>query len=131
MAKFFSGEWIKEYANAINESEEYADAAKDWEGDFLFAVETEEGESLYAYIDIYHGKVREAYKVDDPSKIKAAFEYRGTLSNWKKLLTGEIDPIKGLLSGKFILKGDLAKAMRYTKAAQLLVELTKEIETEF
>ena len=130
MAKFFSEEWIKEYANAINESEEYADAAKDWEGDFLFVVDSEE-EPLYAYIDIYHGKVRKAYKVDEPSKVKAAFEYRGTLSNWKKLLTGEIDPIKGLLSGKFMLKGDLAKAMRYTKAAQLLVELTKKIETEF
>lgn len=131
MSKFFSEEWIDKYVKAINESKEYAEAAKDWEGDFLFVAELEKGEALYAYIDIFHGKVMKAFKVDDPSTIKTAFEYRGTLDNWKKLLAGKIDPIKGLLSGKFILKGDLTKAMRYTKAAQLLVELTKKIDTEF
>jgi putative sterol carrier protein len=133
MAKFFSDEWIKDYMKAINESKEYEEAAKDWEGDFLFVVEPdgELDKPLYGYIDLYHGKAREAYAVDDPSKVKAAYEFRGKFSDWKKLLAGEIDPIKGLVTGKFKLKGNMAMVMRYAKAAQILVELTKKIETEF
>ena len=132
MPKFFSEEWIKEYAKAINESKEYEEAAKDWEGDFLFVVEpdNELKETLYAYIDLYHGKAREAYKVDDPSKVKAAYEFRGKYSDWKKLLAREIDPIKGLVTGKFKLKGNMAMVMKYAKAAQILVDLTRKVETE-
>jgi putative sterol carrier protein len=133
MPKFFSDEWIEAYKNAINESKEYEEAAKDWEGDFLFVVEPDEElkEPMYAYIDLYHGKAREAYRVDDPSKVKAAYEFRGKYSDWKKLLAGEIDPIKGLVTGKFKLKGNMAMVMKYAKAAQILVDLTKKVGTEF
>ncbi len=133
MAKFFSEEWIEEYMKAINESKEYEEAAKDWEGDFLFVVEPDEElkEPLYAYIDLYHGKARKAFKVKDPSEVKAAYEFRGKYSDWKKLLAGELDPIKGLVTGKFKLKGNMAMVMKYAKAAQILTELTKKVQTEF
>lgn len=132
MPKFFSQEWIEEYVKAINESEDYEKAAKGWEGDFLFVVEPDgEGEPLYAYIDLYHGRARKGFVVKDPLQINAAFEFRGKLSNWKKLLKGEIDPIKGLITGKFKLKGSMAMVMRYAKAAKVLVDLTKKVETEW
>jgi len=133
MPKFFTQEWIDEFVKAVNSSEEYANAAKDWEGDFLFVVEPDEGleKPMYAYIDLYHGKARKGYVVEDPSKVRAAFEFRGKLSSWKKLLAGEIDPIKGLVTRKFELKGNMAMVMRYAKAAKLLVECTKQVETEF
>jgi len=38
MARFPSDEWIKMFKNKINESREYEEAAKTWEGDFLFVV---------------------------------------------------------------------------------------------
>jgi len=132
MPKFFSEEWVKEYVKVINKSEEYAKAAKDWEGDFLFVVEPDNGgETLYAYINLYHGKAKDGFAVKDPSKINAAYEFRGKLSDWKDLLDGKIDPIRGLITGKFKLKGNMAKVMRYAKAAKILVDLTKKIETEW
>ncbi|RLI80979.1 sterol carrier protein [Archaeoglobales archaeon] len=133
MPKFFSQEWIDKFVEAINSNEEYEKAAKDWEGDFLFVVEPdgELEEPKYAYIDLYHGKAREGYVVEDPSQVKTAFEFSGKFSDWKKLLAGEIDPIKGLVTRKFKLKGNMAMVMRYTKAAKLLVECTKQVETEF
>jgi len=132
MPVLFSDEWVKEYIRLLNESKEYEEAAKDWEGDFLFVVEPDEGleKPLYAYIDLYHGKARDGYVVDDPSKVSAAFEFRGKYSNWKKLLNGEIDPIKGLVTGKFRLKGNMAKVMRYAKAAKVLVEVAQKVDTE-
>ncbi|MBE8540637.1 SCP2 sterol-binding domain-containing protein [Geoglobus acetivorans] len=132
MPKLFSEEWVKEYMRLLNESEEYAQAAKDWEGDFLFVVEPDEGltEPMYIYLDLYHGKARDGYMVKDPSQVSAAFEFRGKYSNWKKLLNGEIDPIKGLVTGKFKLRGNMAKVMRYAKAAKALVEVAQKVETE-
>ncbi len=133
MPWFFSDEWVKEYMRLLNESREYEEAAKDWEGDFLFVVEPDEGlkEPLYVYLDLYHGKARKGFAVEDPSKISAAFEFRGKYSNWKKLIAGEIDPIKGMVTGKFKLKGSMAKVMRYARAAKILVEIAQKVETEF
>jgi putative sterol carrier protein len=133
MPKLFSQEWVEEYIKAINSNEEYTNAAKDWEGDFLFVIEPDEemDEPKYVYLDLYHGKARGGYVVDDPSKVNAAFEFRGKFSNWKKLLEGEVDPIKGLITRQFVLKGSMAKVMKYTKAAKLLVECTKKVETEY
>jgi putative sterol carrier protein len=133
MPKFFSQEWIEKFVEAVNSNEEYEKAAKGWEGDFLFVVEPDDEleKPMYAYIDLYHGKARKGYVVEDPSQVKTAFEFRGKFSDWKKLLAGEIDPIKGLVTRKFQLKGNMAMVMRYAKAAKLLVECTKQVETEF
>lgn len=36
-------EWFEEFVRTLNESESYADAAKNWEGDFLFIIEPGKG----------------------------------------------------------------------------------------
>ena len=39
MAKFPSEEWIKLYMEQLNANKSYEEAAKTWEGDFLFVVQ--------------------------------------------------------------------------------------------
>lgn len=133
MPPFLSQEWIEAYREALNANEAYAEAAQDWEGDFLFVVEPGEGapEGATFYVDLWHGKCREARLLGPDEEADAAFTYAGPYENWKKLIQGEIDPIKGLLTGKFRLKGSMMKVMRYTKAAKLLVETAGEVPTEF
>ena len=48
-----------------------------------------------------------------------------------KVLKKELDPIQGLMAGKFKLVGNMAKVMRATKAAQELVNSTTMVETEY
>ena len=43
----------------------------------------------------------------------------------------EIDPIQGLLTGKFKLQGSMMKVMRFTKAAKEMVNTTALVQTEF
>jgi len=62
---------------------------------------------------------------------EAEFVYESPYSNWKKLIKGEIDPIKGLLTRKFKLKGNVMKVMRVTKAAKELVATASKVPTEF
>ncbi len=133
MAEFPSQEWIEGFMEVLNENEAYEDAAKDWEGDFLFVC-TPEGnlkEEARFYVDLWHGKCREARMVEPGEEVEVAFTYTGPYGNWIKLINKEIDPIRGLLTGKFKLKGSMMKVMRYTKAAKLLVATAGQVPTEF
>lgn len=133
MATFPSEEWIETFRERINASDAYAKAAKDWEGDFLFVVEPagDLNEPASFYVDLWHGKCREARILEPGEEVRTAFTYAGPYDNWVRLIQGEIHPIQGLLTGKFRLKGSMMKIMRYTKAATVLVKTASEVPTEF
>ncbi|MFQ5986253.1 MAG: SCP2 sterol-binding domain-containing protein [Thermoplasmata archaeon] len=133
MPRFPSQEWIETFRARVNTSDAYAQAAKDWEGDFLFVVEPEGdlGEPARFYVDLWHGRCREARILKPGEEVKTAFTYAGPYANWVRLIQGHIDPIRGLLTGKFRLKGSMMKVMRYAKAAKILVQTASEVPTEF
>lgn len=129
---FPSDEWVEEWIKKLNNYKAYQQAAATWEGDFLFVLEADGGltEVVTMYVDLWHGKCRQAWVVspDKPAPDDVEFEWRGKYGNWIKLLRGEIGPIKALLQQKFKLKGDMAKVLRATKAAMELVKSTTLVE---
>lgn len=131
--KFPSEEWIRAFKEELNKNKAYEEAAKDWEGDFLFIVTPDEGldKEMVFYVDLWHGKCRDAYMVPNREAKKAEFVYEGPYSNWKKLIMGQLDPIQSLLMRKFKLSGNMAKVMRYTKAASELVKTASKVPSEF
>ena len=130
--EFPSDEWIALYMELLNKNDLYEDAAKTWEGDFIFEI-TADGEiveePIRFYIDLWHGKCRSA-KMVGPDET-AEFTYSGPYKNWRALFDGKIDPIKGIMARKFKLDGDMGKVMRYTKAALELVATTSQIPTKY
>ena len=58
------------------------------------------------------------------------FVYEGTAENWQKLIAGQLDPVKAILDQTFRVKGNLAKLMRFTRAAKELVETASKVPTE-
>jgi putative sterol carrier protein len=133
MAKFPSDEWVKEFAQKLNENKSYEEAARNWEGDFLFVITPDEGldREYVLYLDLWHGKCREAKLLENRDERPAEYTYEGPYSNWKRLIRGEIDPIKGLMTRKFRLRGSMLKVMRATRAASELVSTAKMVQTEF
>jgi putative sterol carrier protein len=131
--KFPSDAWIKALMEDLNKSEAYADAAKTWEGDFYFIIEPgRTGEKpMILYMDLWHGKCREAFAVTDESVKTPVFRMSAPLATWKKVLTKQLDPIQGLVTGQLKLKGNMAMVMKSIKAAKELVEACTRIETEF
>ena len=106
--------------------------AKTWEGDFIFQIDADGEhvqEPIRAYIDLYHGKMRDAF-VAGPDD-NAAFIWSGSLKNWKELFAEEFGPIKGLFMRKFKLKGSYGKVLRYVKAATELVNTALEVPTKY
>jgi putative sterol carrier protein len=130
--KFGTEPWVNAYAEKLNANPAYEEAAKTWEGDFVFIIEPSGNldHEVRFYVDLYHGKARSWKALNAGDTMEAAFEFAGPWENYDKLIEGELDPIKGLMTKKFSLKGDMKKVMRAVKAAKQLVETIKQVDTE-
>ena len=133
MAKFLTQEWGDLYKEAINSNKAYEEAAKNWEGDFYFIMEAggPVKEPVYQYIDLYHGKCRKIGIVTDPSQYKPEFTMSASYPVWKRIATKELDPIKAMITRQAKLTGNMAKIMRYVKAANELTTSTTLVPTEW
>ena len=135
MATFFpSDEWIKLLMVDINNSSAYQDAAKNWEGDFHFIIEPGGtlDKTVILYLDLWHGKCRQAYAVDgsDDGR-KPAFRIKAPVNHWKKVITRQLDPLQAMMTGQLRLSGNMAAIMRHVRAAWELVECCTHIDTIF
>ena len=131
MVKFPSEEWIKSFKDELNKNKYYQEVAKNWEGDFIFVVSPDNSlktETKF-YVDLWHGKCRDAYLIKNNKK--AAFVFKGFYSNWKRVIKKDLDPIRGLIRGMFTLEGDSKIILEQTKAAQELVNTASKITVEF
>ena len=130
--KFGTQELIDEYIDKLNNNKVYEDAAKTWEGDFIFDVEPDGGleEEIQFYIDLNHGKARNGRQLQPGEEQPSAYVFKGKWSSFVLLMDGKIGPIKALLMGKFSLVGNKAAVMRAVKATQQLVETIKMVDTE-
>jgi putative sterol carrier protein len=131
--KVGSEEWIKALHDELNASPAYAEAGKDWEGDFYFIVNPEGAvtEPIYMYMDLWHGKSREAHIAKDKTEKNPAFVMSGPYGKWKKVVTAQLDPIQAMMTGQLKLKGNMVMIMKHVKAAQEMVKVCTRIDTEF
>jgi putative sterol carrier protein len=127
--------WFQALVSLINTSDEYREAAADWEGDVAFLVEAEPDRGLpadvWGLLDLWHGACRGGGVIDAERGHEAAYVLRAPYSRWREVVTGELDPIKGMMQGKLKVEGDLPTIVRQVRAANELVELTQQIPTEF
>ncbi|MHB8084503.1 MAG: SCP2 sterol-binding domain-containing protein [Dehalococcoidia bacterium] len=133
MAKYMTQEWMDIYKDALNASKSYEDSARTWEGDFYFICEKggPVKEAMYAYVDLYHGKCRAAEMVSDPNKYKPEFVISTNYTVWKRIVMGQLDSTQALITKQSKLMGNMAKIMRYTKAANEITNITKQLPTEW
>jgi putative sterol carrier protein len=131
--RFGSDAWVQALHNELNTSKAYEDAAKNWEGDFYFVVNPEGAvkDPMFLYMDLWHGKSREAFVVKDADAKKPAFVMSGPYGKWKKVVLAQLDPIQALMTGQLKLKGNMVMVMKNVKAAQEIVRACTRIETEF
>jgi putative sterol carrier protein len=135
MAKlqFGSPEWVQALHEELNKSPAYEDAARNWEGDFYFVVDPEGPvtEPVYLYMDLWHGKSREAFVVADPKQKNPAFVLSGKYGKWKQIVTAKLDPIQALATGQLKIKGNMVAVLKNVKAAQEIVRACTRIDSEF
>ena len=130
---FPSDGWIKAVQEMLNASDSHNRSAKDWEGDFIFVVESDEvlKEPAYLHLQLYHGSSPGAAMADPDNLPETEYTLRAPYKTWKKVVDAKLDPIQGMMTGQLKLKGDLMKIMRYPKAAQEIVACCALIPTEW
>lgn len=135
MFVFPSQEWWLAFADAINASEVYRDAAAEWEHPIAFEViaEPDKGiaEPWFGLLDLWHGQARSASVATKEQAEGAPYVIRAPYSRWKDVIHGELEPVKGMMQGKLKVRGDLPTIIRYAKAAQELVRLAASVPTRF
>jgi len=133
MAQFPSDEWIAELKSKLNADARYAEIASKWEGDMLCIVEP--AGNLYQpvayYLDLWHGKCRDAYSTDTNGTMKPVFTLKGSYENYVKLLKGELDPLQAMLTRKLGVQGNMAVMMRNVPTVLDFVRCCREITDSF
>ncbi|NHJ01231.1 MAG: sterol carrier protein [Candidatus Heimdallarchaeota archaeon] len=134
---FPSKEWVAKFKDVVNSSKDYEEAAKTWEGDFIFEIIPDGTRNLsekhQLYCDLWHGKCRDAFLVstEQPAPEKVEYIYSGKYNNWLALFDGKVGPLKGIMQRKFTVTcspGAMARLMKALKAAQELVKCTTMVE---
>jgi len=135
MPLFPSDPWFQALIERINASAEYEETAATWEGDITFHVEAEPDkgvpDDVFGYLDLWHGKCRGGGVVDPERAAGARYILRAPYTRWKEIVQGDLDPVRGMVQGKLRVQGDLPTIVRYVNAANVLVQLTGEVDTLF
>jgi putative sterol carrier protein len=98
----------------LNTDERYAQIAHKWEGDLRVVIESDGSllEPMWLYLDLWHGKCRDAYIEDQSSTINPAFVLKATYSNIIKILSGEVGVMQALMTRMLGVRGNMAVLMR-------------------
>ena len=138
---FPSPEWASEFCKRLRENQKYRDSAKKWEGSILFSTinlprevrEVLGRDSVGFLLVLWHGDCRGYKWFDDVSEGEAEADYvlEANYDVWLKVIKGELDPIKALITKKIrIKKGSITTIMRFTLAAINMVKTAQQVPTK-
>jgi putative sterol carrier protein len=115
MAGLFPEErWVASLIEKLNSDPDYARIAHKWEGDLMFVIEPDDQfpNHTFIYMDLWHGKCREAVLLSNANDRQAAFVISGPYSHFNRVLAGEWHPMQTLLTRKLHISGNMAYLMR-------------------
>jgi putative sterol carrier protein len=133
MAKFPTDDWVAALMEKLNTDEKYAKVAHNWEGDMIYVVDPGDKleEQVIFYLDLWHGKCRDAYPVKEGKEAKAVFTLQAPYGNYVKLLKGELEPMPALMTRKISVHGNMAVIMRSVPTVLDFVRCCREITDSF
>jgi len=129
MAIFLSEEWLRTFEEKLNTDPQYAEIAKNWEGDVVMTVNPGEilEKQVVMYFDLWHGKCRQAYFVENEIDQKVAFALKGEYQNYARILKGDLHPMQAMLTRKLSVQGNMGLLMRNVPTVLDFVRCAQEV----
>jgi len=90
-----------------------------------------DGKTVYTFVGLKDGKCTGGRVIKSPDEVEVGFKLIGTYENWKKMVKGESDATKLVLTRKMMLEGKMSTIMKYMKATQIMGRVASEVPTEF
>jgi putative sterol carrier protein len=134
---FPSPEWVAAYGDAINASEGYRKAGRDWtHGVVAMVVKADPAigiaEDMAMLLDVHEGQCRSARLVGPTEYEGASFVIISDYPRWKSVLLREVDPTKAMMQGKLRLtKGHMPTMIKFVQASKELVDAASHVDTTF
>ena len=134
--QFPSTEWLQAFKEKLNIDEKYAQTASKWEGEIVFRIEPGGPikETMIFFTDLWHGKCRDAFMVEDDEQLKTlapAYILTSPYQSFVRILKGQLDPMQAMVTRKLKVQGNMGYMMRNVPTVLEFVRCAKEIETEF
>ncbi len=132
-ALFPEAAWVRDLYEKLNQDSTYARVARNWEGDLMFVIEPDEvlRAPVNIYLDLWHGKCREAIVLEPPATRPALFVLRAPYMNFVRVLTGEWQTMQALLTRKLRVEGNMAYLVRNVPTVLEFVRCAQEITSVY
>ncbi len=129
--EILSDAWATAWREALNGSTAYREAAASWEGAVVAAVRAEPERGVPAravFLDLWHGVCRAARLASEADRETARYVLTASAATWNELLTGSLDPISAVMSGRLELtKGSVMALLPHVAAAKELLVAAKSL----
>ena len=130
----FTSQWAAAFADAINRSPAYREAAAEWRWPLALVLEAAPDlgypTTTALVADLFEGTCRDA-RILDGDAPDVPFVIRGPYPSWKALLAAGADPVTAIVTGKLRLAGSLTTIIRHVAAARALVACARHVPTAF
>ena len=133
MAVLFDDAWAAAWAEQLRADPDYAKSTETWEGEVVLHMPGDrEGGPIAVLLDTHRGTCRGARAATAADLDQVPFLLTASREQWRKLLSGEADPMVALMRGQLKLeRGKLATLMGYTRAAKRMLRAAMQVPTEF
>ncbi len=136
MPVFPSEEWVRAWTDRANADSDFVAAAQGWQGALGLVVSGVPSQDrrvdTFIRLDGAHGLWTGFIVGGDRGTVTGTvFCLRAGYDQWKQLVRGELDPIKGIVQGKVALRGHLPEVLRWTGAVLRMAEIAGALDTQF
>ncbi len=129
MAEFLTKEWLNSFQEKLNTDSQYAEIAKNWEGDLFLTVKPGKflEDEVVIYFDLWHGKCRQAFFVENGFDKEVAFVLAGDYEDILRILRGELHAMQAMLTRKLSVQGNMGLLMRNVPTVLDFVRCAQEV----
>jgi putative sterol carrier protein len=129
---FPSPEWLQILEEKLNTDKQYAEIARNWEGDMCVDIIPSGPitQRIIYYLDLWHGKCRKTEIYTETPVNKPKFLLTATYQDIARIMKGELDPMQAMMTRKLQVHGSLAYMMRNVPTVLDFVRCCRDITTE-
>ncbi len=135
-ADVFSASWAAAWAQEINASAAFRQAAGRWESAFVLVMLPDAAagfpEPRAVFVDLAGGACREGRAAGDADLALAPYVLRASPAVWRQVLCGDLEPVGAVMMGLLDLsKGSLADLAPWVSAAKELLGAACRVPAEY
>ena len=127
--EIFTAPWARGWAEQLNSSEAYRQAARNWHGSICFQLrDRDPGKQRCIFLDLEEGVCRDARVATAEDRESADYVLTARERVWRRVIDGRTDPLIALMTGQIRFeRGRLMDFAEHTEAAKELMKAAQRI----